>query len=290
MHSNPRAGDDVVTANAVHTRTVSVVDELRVQPGDAPHLGHRDPGARLGADSKSDGVERLASLVERLGVLHNRLFAEARHAVLLVLQGMDAAGKDGVIRSVFTGVNPQGCRVEAFKEPTQLELAHDFLWRVHSRCPGRGDIAIFNRSHYEDVVAARVRSLVPEETWTKRYRHIVEFERLLADEGTSVIKVFLHESREVQRKRLQERVDDAEKRWKFRLGDLDDRARWDDFQQAYEDAIRETSTERAPWYVVPADHNWSRNLCVAEILVDAIERLHPHQPQAEPGVEGLTVA
>jgi PPK2 family polyphosphate:nucleotide phosphotransferase len=269
---------------------MKLLDELRVRTGDAPHLDRREPGARLGAESKTEGLERLASLIERLGVLHNRLYAEARRSVLLVLQGMDAAGKDGVIRSVFTGVNPQGCRVESFKVPTSDELAHDFLWRVHSRCPGRGEIGIFNRSHYEDVVAVRVRNLVDEKVWSKRHAHIVAFERLLTDEGTSVVKVFLHESRDEQRKRLQARVDDPEKRWKFRLGDLDDRAKWDDFQQAYEDAIRETSTEHAPWYVVPADHNWSRNLCVAEILVDALERLDPKQPPAAAGIAGLTIS
>ncbi len=259
----------------------SLLDELRVEPGAAPRLAERDPGARLGAGSKSDGVERLAELVERLGVLHNRLYAEARRAVLVVLQGMDAAGKDGVIRSVLTGVNPQGCRIESFKEPTPEELAHDFLWRVHRRCPARGEMAIFNRSHYEDVVVVRVRGLVPEHVWRGRYPHIVAFEELLEDEGTQVVKVFLHESKDEQQTRLQERLDDPEKRWKFRTGDLDDRARWDDFQHAYEDAIRETSTKHAPWYVVPADHNWSRNLCVAEILVDVLERLDPKLPTPE---------
>jgi len=257
----------------------TLLDELRVRPGDAPGLDRRDPGARLGAADKPAGIERLAELVEQLGVLHNRLYAEAKHSVLLVLQGMDAAGKDGVIRSVFTGVNPQGCRVESFKAPAPIELAHDFLWRVHSLCPADGEIAIFNRSHYEDVVVVRVRKLVDDKIWRRRYAHIRAFEALLGDEGTSVVKVFLHESKEEQRQRLQERLDDPEKRWKFRAGDLDDRVLWYDFQAAYEDAISETSTEDAPWYVVPADHNWSRNLCVAEILVDALQRLDPELPE-----------
>ena len=269
---------------------MKLLDELRVQPGKAPQLARRDSGARPGADSKLEGLERLENLVSRLGVLHGRLYAESRRAVLLVLQGMDASGKDGVIRTVLTGVNPQGCRIEAFKAPTPEELAHDFLWRVHARVPARGEIGIFNRSHYEDVVAVRVRKLAAESVWSKRYAHIAAFERLLTDEGTAVVKVFLHESKDAQRKRLQARVDDPEKRWKFRLGDLDDRAKWDEFQTAYEDVIRETSTDYAPWYVVPADHNWSRNLCVAEILVDALERLDPQIPPAEPGVDGLVVA
>src|SRR5581483_4599872 len=200
---------------------MALVDELRVDPGAAFRLARIDTGARLGAPSKAAGLERLGKLVERLAVLHDRLYAEARHAVLLVLQGMDASGKDGVIRSVFTGVNPQGCRVESFKEPTATELAHDFLWRVHARCPARGEIAIFNRSHYEDVVVVRVKGLVEERVWRRRYGLIRSFEELLADEGTSVVKVFLHESKDTQRERLQERLDDPEKRWKFRAGDLD---------------------------------------------------------------------
>ena len=266
-----------------------LLDELRVKPGEPPRLGERDPGARPGADGKVAGVVRLTECVERLGVLHNRLFAEARHALVLVLQGMDAAGKDGVIRSVFTGVNPQGCRVESFKEPTPTELAHDFLWRVHARCPARGELAIFNRSHYEDVVVVRVKKLVDEKVWRPRYDHIRAFEEHLDNEGTSMVKVFLHESKDKQRERLQDRLDDPEKRWKFRAGDLDDRALWDDFQQAYEDALHETSTDKAPWYVVPADHNWSRNLCVAEILVAALERLDPQIPEPDPGVEEVKI-
>jgi PPK2 family polyphosphate:nucleotide phosphotransferase len=265
----------------------SLLDELRVEPGAAPRLDERDPSARLGAASKDEGLQRLAALVERLGVLHNRLYAEGTRAVLLVLQGMDAAGKDGVIRSVLTGVNPQGCRIESFKEPTAEDLAHDFLWRVHRRCPARGEMAIFNRSHYEDVVVVRVHDLAPEHVWRGRYGHIVAFEELLEDEGTQVVKVFLHESKDEQRRRLQERLDDPEKRWKFRTGDLDDRARWDDFQQAYEDAIRATSSQHAPWFVVPADHNWSRNLCVGEILVDTLERLQPRPPTVQVDVTSI---
>src|SRR5579862_2052194 len=262
---------------------------LRVAPGSPPELARRDPGARVGAADKQHGLAELATLVERLGVLHNRLFAEASRAVLLVLQGMDASGKDGTIRHVFTGLNPQGCRVVSFREPTATELAHDYLWRVHTVCPARGEIAIFNRSHYEDVIAARVRRLVAEHVWKRRYAHIRGFESLLADEGTTVLKVFLHVSRDEQRRRLQGRLDNPEKQWKLRLEDIDDRKRWDEFTEAYEDAIRETSTEHAPWYVVPADHNWSRNLCVAEILVDTLERLDPKLPPPDPALDGIEV-
>ena len=202
-----------------------LLDDLRVKPGSAPHLDHRDPGARVGAPGKKEGLERIAHLVERLGMLHNRLYAEATRSVLLVLQGMDASGKDGTIRTVFTGVDPQGCRVKSFKEPTATDLSHDYLWRIHNACPERGEIVIFNRSHYEDGVlslravddpcAARVRKLVPEHVWRRRYEHIRSFEKELADEGTTVVKVFLHLSRDEQRRRLQERLDDPEKRWKL---------------------------------------------------------------------------
>jgi PPK2 family polyphosphate:nucleotide phosphotransferase len=266
------------------------LDDLRVRPGSAPHLARRDPGARVAAPDKKAGLARLAELVERLAVLHNRLYAEATRSVLLVLQGMDASGKDGTIRSVFTGLNPQGCRVSSFKAPSTTELAHDYLWHVHAVCPVRGEIGIFNRSHYEDIVAVRVRKLAPADVWRRRYQHIRAFEKQLTDEGTCIVKVFLHLSKDVQRARLQERLDDPEKRWKFRAGDLDDRALWDDFTAAYEDALRETSTDWAPWYVVPADHNWSRNLAVAELLVAALERLHPKLPDPEAGLDTLRIA
>ena len=266
-----------------------LLDDLRVKPGSAPHLESRDPGARVGASGKKEGIERLEHLVAQLATLHNRLYAESTRSVLLVLQGTDASGKDGTIRTVFTGVNPQGCRVQSFKVPTVTELAHDYLWRIHNVCPARGEIAIFNRSHYEDVVAVRVRKLADEKVWRRRYEHIRSFEKLLTDEGTTVVKVFLHLSRDEQRKRLQDRLDDPEKRWKFRAGDLDDRALWDEFVHAYEDALHMTSTDYAPWFVVPADHNWSRNLAVAEILVAALERIDPKLPEPAPGIESTTI-
>jgi PPK2 family polyphosphate:nucleotide phosphotransferase len=266
-----------------------LLETLRIAPGKAPQLDRRDPGRRLGAGSKKEGLAQLDRLVERLAALHDRLFAEATRSLVLVLQGLDASGKDGTIRSVTTGINPQGTRVVSFRVPTSTELAHDYLWRAHAACPARGEIAIFNRSHYEDVVAVRVRKLVPEATWRRRYPHIRAFEQLLVDEGTAVVKVFLHVSRQEQRRRLQERIDDPAKRWKFRAGDLDDRRRWDDFMAAYEEAIRETSTDWAPWHVVPADHNWARNLAVAHVLVDALERLDPRFPPADPSIEGVVV-
>jgi len=258
---------------------------LRVEPGRDPGLDRRDPAARLGADGKEQGLARLAELVQRLGILHNRLYAENARSVLLVLQGLDASGKDGTIRQVLTGVNPQGCRIVAFREPAGAEVAHDFLWRVHAACPARGEIGIFNRSHYEDVIAARARKLVAERVWKRRFQHIREFERMLVDEGTMVVKAFLHVSRDEQGERLRERLANPEKRWKFRAGDLADRAQWPAFMAAYEDALRETSTDWAPWYVVPADHNWVRNLAVAELLVEALERLDPQLPAPQTELE-----
>jgi PPK2 family polyphosphate:nucleotide phosphotransferase len=265
------------------------VDAMRVEPGSAPKLKDRDAGARPDGLKKPEGLERLAELTQRLEELHDRLWAEATRAILLVLQGVDASGKDGTISHVLTGVNPQGCRIVSFKAPTTTELAHDYLWRVHAVCPQRGELGIFNRSHYEDVIAVGVRKLAPEAVWRKRCAHIREFERMLVDEGTHLVKICLHVSKEEQGKRLQERLDDPKKSWKFRPGDLDDRERWDDFTAAYEEAIRETSTDWAPWHVVPADHNWVRNLSVAEILVEMFERLDPQFPASDPELAGLKV-
>jgi PPK2 family polyphosphate:nucleotide phosphotransferase len=265
-----------------------VLGHLRVDPGQPARLAEREPHDDLGLE-KERGKELLGELVVRLGVLQQRLFAESRRSVLLVLQGLDASGKDGVVRKVFTGMNPTGCRAVSFRAPVGSELAHDYLWRVHAQLPERGEIGIFNRSHYEDVVAVRVRGLAPEDVWRRRPGHIRDWERMLTDEGTSLVKVFLHVSRDEQRARLQERLDDPEKRWKFRRGDLDDRARWDAFMAAYEDAITETSTEWAPWHVVPADRNWVKALAVARLLLDELERLDPELPEPEEGLDGLVI-
>jgi PPK2 family polyphosphate:nucleotide phosphotransferase len=266
-----------------------VLAKLRVEPGSAAELSKREPGDRAGLPGKAEAKEQLAKLIDELSLLHNRLYAEAKRSVLLVLQGVDASGKDGTIKSVLTGVNPQGCRIVSFREPTATELAHDYLWRVHAACPQRGEIGIFNRSHYEDVVTVRVRGLAPKKVWSRRPRHIREFERSLVDEGTTVVKVFLHVSREEQGERLRERLADPEKSWKFRRSDVEDRTRWDEFMSAYEDVIGETSTEWAPWYVVPADRKWVRNVLVARILVDALRRIDPQLPAPEPGLSELAI-
>src|SRR5688572_1800337 len=261
---------------------------LRVEPGTAARLAERDPLELLGLD-KARAAELRGELDGRLDALQRRLFAEGTRSVLLVLQGLDASGKDGVIRSVFRGLSPQGCRVVSFRAPTSTELAHDYLWRVHAQLPVRGEIGIFNRSHYEDVVTVRMRNLAPEPVWRRRTGHIREWERMLADEGTALVKVFLHVSKEEQRERLQERIDDPEKRWKFRREDLRVREEFDAWIEAYDEALTETSSEWAPWHVVPADRNWLKALAVARLLVDALERIDPQLPEAEPGNEGLVV-
>jgi PPK2 family polyphosphate:nucleotide phosphotransferase len=266
-----------------------MLQKLLVEPGSAAGLSRRKTDSHLGLAGKAEAKQELAKLVQEVSLLHNRLYAEARRSVLLVLQGLDASGKDGTIRSVLTGVNPQGCRIVSFREPTSAELAHDYLWRIHLACPERGEIGIFNRSHYEDVVTVRVRGLAPKAVWSRRPRHIREFERCLVEEGTSVVKVFLHVSRAEQGKRLRERLANPEKSWKFRRADLDDRALWDEFMRAYDEVISATSTRWAPWHVVPADHNWVRNLAVARILVEALGQIGPQLPEAEPGLSELSI-
>jgi PPK2 family polyphosphate:nucleotide phosphotransferase len=265
-----------------------VIEPLRVEPGTPARLAERDPGNTLGLD-KARGKELPAELDDRLDPLQRRLYAEASRSLLLVVQGRAASGKDGVIRSVFMGLSPQGCRVVSFRAPSSTEFAHDYLWRVHAQFPARGEIAIFNRSHYEDVVTVRMRELAPEDVWRRRTSHIREWERILTDEGTTIVKVFLHVSKEEQRERLQDRIDDPEKRWKFRPEDLAVRERFDEWLAAYDEALTETSTEWAPWHVVPADRNWLKALVVAQLLVDALERIDPQLPEPEPGVEGLVV-
>ncbi len=262
----------------------------RLAPGKPVDLAKLDPGSTAGfRGGKSAAAPQLAELTERLETLQELLWAEHEHKVLVVLQGMDTAGKDGTIRHVFEGVNPAGVRVAAFKTPTPEELAHDFLWRVHPKVPGRGELVIFNRSHYEDVLVVRVHELVPKKVWEPRYEQINAFEKLLADTGTTILKFFLHIDKDEQRERLQARVDDPRKRWKFRRGDLEERKLWDDYVAAYEDALARTTTEWAPWHVVPANKKWYRNLVVATVLVETLERLMMRYPPAEEGIEGLQV-
>ena len=231
----------------------------------------------------------MAEEIGRLGELQMLLFAEGKRSVLVVLQAMDAGGKDGVLRDVMTGFNPAGVAVTSFGVPTEDELAHDFLWRMHRHTPADGKIGVFNRSHYEDVLVVRVKELAPPSVWRKRYGHIRNFEQLLVDEGTTVVKLYLNISSEKQRQRLQDRIDSPDERWKFRLGDLEDRKLWAEYMEAFRDALVRTSTPSAPWYVIPADRKWVRNLAVAKILSHTIAQLDPRTPPAEPGIEGVEV-
>jgi PPK2 family polyphosphate:nucleotide phosphotransferase len=264
-----------------------VLNELVVT--DKADLAGRPTDAKLGIRDKEAGLAKLAKLHPRLTDLQNKLWAEHGRSLLVVIQAMDAGGKDGVIRTLAPAVNPAGVRVAAFKAPSPIELDHDFLWRLHDQVPRKGEITIFNRSHYEDVVVVRVKGLVEEARWKKRFDHIRNFEQMLIDEGTDVVKVFLNISKEEQRLRQQDRIDDPDEQWKFRKGDLDDRARWDDFIAAYDDAISKTSTKAAPWYVIPADRKWVRDVAIATILVHHLEKMDPKFPPAEPGIAGLKV-
>jgi len=257
----------------------SLRDELRIKPGKRVTVEKLDPSATYGHD-KASAVPATAAQLVRLRDLQDRLWAESKHAVLVVLQGIDAAGKDGTIAKVMEAFNPQGCPVTSFKVPSAEELAHDYLWRVHKRTPAKGEIGIFNRSHYEDVLVVRVHQLVPKAVWSKRYDQINAFEETLTAAGTTIVKFFLSIDRDEQRQRIQDRYDDPKKRWKFKLGDLDERKLWDDYQKAFDEALSKTSTAAAPWYVIPANRNWFRNLAVATILADTIADLHPDYPPA----------
>jgi PPK2 family polyphosphate:nucleotide phosphotransferase len=260
-----------------------------VAPGRPAGLAGRDTHSKSGFEGgKAEGRAALKPLNARLSELQTALWAESKQKLLVVLQAMDTGGKDGTIRNVFKGVNPQGVRIFGFGVPTEHDLAHDYLWRIHQVVPGNGLITVFNRSHYEDVLVVRVKDIVPEERWRKRYSHIVDFEGLLADEGTTFVKLFLHISKEEQRSRLEARLQQPNKRWKFNVGDLDDRKLWDDFQEAYEEAITRTSTEQAPWYVIPADRKWYRDLAVSSILIETLERMNPQFPP-EPDLDGVVV-
>lgn len=261
-----------------------------VKPGTRPDLDGIDPAGTPGAPgSKDDLEEATEALVFTLADLQNRLWAESRRSVLLVLQALDAGGKDGTIRKVFTGVNPQGVKVSSFKAPTHHELAHDFLWRIHARVPGRGEIGVFNRSHYEDVLVARVEDLVPERVWRARYPAIRHFEENLAADGTVIVKVYLHISSEEQARRFRSRLTEPSKRWKFSSGDLEVRAKWDRYRAAYLDAMEETSTKVAPWYVVPADQKKYRNWAVLQILVATLREMDPRFPEPTEDLDDIVV-
>ena len=239
-----------------------------VKPGEKAHLSRRDPDDTAGLQSKAEYQAILQKNIQRLFDQQTLLAASDQYAVLVVLQAMDAGGKDGTIRHVMTGLNPQACRVTSFKVPTPEEARHDFLWRVHKAAPQRGEIGIFNRSHYEDVLVARVHNLVPKKVWSERYGQINDFEKIMARNNVMILKFFLHISREEQTRRLEDRVDNPQKNWKISPADITERRLWDRYVEAYEDALTECSTKRAPWYVIPANKKWFRNLAVSQILAD----------------------
>lgn len=268
------------------------VDSARffVAPGQAVDLAAWDPRATGNFNGdKKEGRNELAALTARLSELQEIFYAQSKHRLLIILQGMDTSGKDGVIRHVFAGVNPQGVRIANFKAPTPAELARDYLWRIHPHVPANGEMVIFNRSHYEDVLIVRVRELVPQAVWSRRYAHIVAFEQMLADEGTTILKFFLDISKEEQRARLQARLDDPTKQWKFNPVDLAERARWDDYMAAYAAMLEQTSHAAAPWIVVPADRKWFRNLLVSQVIVETLESLELRYPDPAPGLAQIVV-
>lgn len=261
----------------------------RVRPGSTLGLKHLDPddtgGYKKSENGKASAKAETEKLVARMGRLQERLYANGDRALLVVLQGMDTSGKDGTIKSVMSGVNPQGCKVVAFKAPFKDELARDFLWRVHREVPPKGFIGIFNRSHYEDVLITRVHKWISEKEVRRRFEQIVEFEELLVESGTVVLKFFLHISKDEQKERLEERIRDPEKRWKWNSGDLEERKLWSEYMRAFEDVLSATSTAQAPWYVVPANRKWYRNLAVAERVVSALESMNLKTPPAPAGVD-----
>ncbi len=257
----------------------SLRDRLRVAPGASAVLPGIDTRSTPGVKDRKEAESARPALAERLHSLQERLFVEGTRSVLVVLQAMDTGGKDGTIEHVFGTMNPAGLDVAAFKKPTEEELAHPFLWRIERRLPAPGQIMIFNRSHYEDVLVVRVHSLVPEDVWVARYDEIIAFEAKAIAAGTTVVKCFLHISYEEQRERLLARLDDPAKQWKFKEGDIDERAFWADYQAAYEDVLRRCSTDAAPWYVIPADRKWYRNWAVASLLAETLEELDPAYPR-----------
>lgn len=259
---------------------------LRFKPGSK--LKDYDPDFHGDHDKESARVE-IARLHEKMQELQDKLYAESRQSLLITLQAMDTGGKDGAIKKVFEGINPQGVYVKAFKTPTLEELAHDFLWRVHPHVPAKGYISIFNRSHYEDVLVVRVNNFVAPEVWKKRYDQINDFERMLAESGTHILKFFLHISKEEQKLRLQERLSNPAKHWKFSSGDLPVREQWDAYMKAYQAVFDQCHTEIAPWYIVPANRKWYRDLVLAQVIVETLEAMNPRYPPPEAGLDKITI-
>jgi len=256
-------------------------DIHRVDPGTKLRMSDLDPDDTPLIDDKQRAKEKNAEIQPRLAELQELLFAEHKHKLLIILQGMDTSGKDGTVRHVMGGFNPQSVRVVSFKKPTNIELDHDYLWRIHAQVPATGEVAVFNRSQYEDVLVVRVHKLVPEHVWRKRYEQINDFERMLTDNGTTILKFFLHISPEEQRERLQARIDDPKKHWKFEHGDIEERKLWREYMKAYDDVLEKTSTKWAPWYVVPANHKWYRDYVVGHLIARTLESFDMKYPDID---------
>ena len=260
-----------------------------VKPGSRIRLSKLDTRDTAGYESRESAKKALARNIEKMQELQYLLYAEDKRSLLIVLQAMDCGGKDGTIRHVMGAINPQGCAVTSFKRPSEEELQHDFLWRIHKAVPRRGEIGVFNRSHYEDVLVVRVHDMVPAKVWRRRYDQINAFERHLADNGVAILKFFLHISPEEQRQRLQARVDDSDKNWKINPADFEERKMWGEYEKAYEDALSRCSTPHAPWYVIPADRKWFRNLAVSEVIVTTLKRFRMKFPEPACDVSTLKV-
>ena len=255
------------------------IGQFRIGPGTHVDLASHDTRDKVGFTDEHATKAETVAIAKEIDRLQDVLYAERKRALLVILQGTDTSGKDGTIRSVFNATGPLGVSVTAFGPPTKTELAHDYLWRVHAACPRRGTIGIFNRSHYEDVLIAKVRGLAPEDVIERRYDQINAFEKLIVENGTTILKFMLHISQDEQKERLQARLDDPTKRWKFNPGDLEDRAFWNAYQDAYETMLRRCSTHHAPWHVIPADRKWVRNAAIASIVKATLEKMDPHYPE-----------
>jgi PPK2 family polyphosphate:nucleotide phosphotransferase len=260
-------------------REQALLEKLRVEPGEKIRLRDRNPRDKSLFGDEQETKAATAALAKDIDTLQDRLYAEGSRALLVILQGTDTSGKDGTIRSVFNATGPLGVSVHAFGPPSRLELEHDYLWRVHAACPRRGTIGIFNRSHYEDVLIGRVHKLAPEKVIEQRYDQINAFEKMLAENGTTILKFMLHISNDEQKERLQERLDDPAKYWKFNPGDLEDREHWDEYQDAYEIMLNRCSTKWAPWHIIPADRKWVRNAAIATVVKATLEKMDPQYPE-----------
>lgn len=267
--------------------SMNYIKKFRVKPGSKVRLSEIDPDFSDKDEDKKSSVEKIVKLQEQMNVMQYRLFAEQKRSLLVVLQALDAGGKDGTIRHVFGTMNPQGCRVAGFKQPSAEELSHDFLWRIEHQSPKRGEVVVFNRSHYEDVLVVRVHNLVHKDVWKERYEQINDFEHRLAANGTQILKFFLHISKEEQLERFKDRLDDPERHWKISEADYSERKYWDDYQAAYEDAIERCSSHDAPWFVIPSDHKWFRNLAISKIVTETMENLDIELPAPHVDIDNI---